>query len=772
MSTTTIWNILNNNVVDTDIKRGIEVPMIQRDYAQGRNNNAAKEIREIFLNNLLKGIESVVFENKAPLELDFIYGYIESGTFIPLDGQQRLTTLYLIHWYYAFKENRLSDLTLPFSKFNYQTRQSSTDFLKKLSTEINIEDYEAIFTNDESFKSVIKDKNWYFVNWKYDLTIQSCITMLDEIHRIFKDSEINFDNLVSEVNPPIVFNFLDIRDFGLSDDLYIKMNSRGKPLTKFENLKAELGRFIKLSDFNNNYNYELKHSSGNKSVDVESYFITKIDTTWTDYFWEIRNPETNDFDNKLLNLLAYISLNEIVKVNYDKFDIIIKELDREETELSYYKFLNLDLLNENSIITYIEILDLLVSKNDVIKNYLLDNSILDKKFTVSKAFENDFRANYSQRIVFYAVFKFLLKTKDVVNEEELKKWDRLVRNLVVNTIYNRPQDFYESILAIDKILEVYIGDLYQTFSDEEIKGFEPQQIKEEKLKIKLISKSNEWLDFIYNAESHEYLNGQIIPLLSFAGIYDSYLEDQTLNWNESMTEEFYTSITSINAKFIKIFDRNGLKDFENEIFRRALLVKGDYLLYSTNWSLLINGFHRDISWKRLLKETGNRNSEYFSPKCKYLQQLFDDIDIDNINDSLKKVIKNSDCNNWRKDFIENPILIKKSKNYYLKFYNDEGVYNIYTLRKSKYNKYLDPEIKVILLQQKLIKKGFHENDIELSFIESLNQFGITKIKNKKVKIAFNSNLDEKFIIKQNSTDDIITTSEKVVIDYICDNFKI
>ena len=37
---------------------------------------------------------------------------------------------------------------------------------------------------------------------------------------------------------------------GLTDELYIKMNSRGKPLTQFEHFKAELERKIRRIDEN------------------------------------------------------------------------------------------------------------------------------------------------------------------------------------------------------------------------------------------------------------------------------------------------------------------------------------------------------------------------------------------------------------------------------------------------------------------------------------------------------------------------------------------
>lgn len=63
-----------------------------------------------------------------------------------------------------------------------------------------------------------------------------------------------------------------MEDFGLSDDLYIKMNARGRLLTPFENLKAELQSKI----------LRQKWEEGKKVADC---FSLKIDTYWTDFIW-------------------------------------------------------------------------------------------------------------------------------------------------------------------------------------------------------------------------------------------------------------------------------------------------------------------------------------------------------------------------------------------------------------------------------------------------------------------------------------------------------
>jgi hypothetical protein len=472
------------------------------------------------------------------------------------------------------------------------------------------------------------------------------------------------------------------------------MNARGKPLTNFENLKAELGKFIEQSDFNKDYSYSLTHSTGTKEIDVETYFVTKVDTTWSDFFWKIRNARTNEFDDKLLNTLGFIGLNELALQDIKKFEATTRFLEYDFSELSYYKLSNLGLLNEASIISYIDTLDLLVSNDETIKNYLKEESYIDKGSIISISYNNITAASYSQRALFHAVFSFLIAHQDKVNLEELKRWDRLVWNLINNSTYNTPRELHNSLVSLRELIDSYTGDIYQTFVNSDIKGFDNQQIVEEKLKIHLLLKDEKWKSFVYKAESHKYLNGQIIFLLAYSGIYDRYLSEGVI-WGEEEDAAYFNSINSYYNKFTQVFTSNGLKDFDNELFRRALLSLGDYTLFSTNWSFVID-YHRDISWKRLLKESGNRSSDYFTKRCGYLKELFDSIDSENIEASLKNIIKKSICLDWRADFIKHPVLMKLSYNKYFKYFENG---DIYVLRKKKYNKYADPEVKAILLRE-------------------------------------------------------------------------
>ena len=100
--------------------------------------------------------------------------------------------------------------------------------------------------------------------------------MLDAIHEKFNHCENFFEKLVHETSPIITFQFIDLPNFGLTDDLYIKMNARGKQLTDFENFKAKLEQFIE-----------------DNCPDLLKDFSNKIDGRWTDLFWAYRD-ERND----------------------------------------------------------------------------------------------------------------------------------------------------------------------------------------------------------------------------------------------------------------------------------------------------------------------------------------------------------------------------------------------------------------------------------------------------------------------------------------------
>jgi uncharacterized protein with ParB-like and HNH nuclease domain len=209
----------------------VEIPIIQRDYAQGRVENT--DIRQNFLIALK---DSLI--NKTHIKLDFIYGSIAEETFQPLDGQQRLTTLFLLYWYAAMKSN-INDMNIRnlLSRFSYETRISSREFCNALVNNSLIISNTQVKLSDE-----IIDSNWFFLSWKKDPTINSMLSTIDDIHQLFFEINDLWDRLVNE--DLILFYYVELENIGLTDDLYIKMNARGRLLTSFENFKAGFQKVI------------------------------------------------------------------------------------------------------------------------------------------------------------------------------------------------------------------------------------------------------------------------------------------------------------------------------------------------------------------------------------------------------------------------------------------------------------------------------------------------------------------------------------------------
>ena len=132
---------MNYTFIELQKQYKIIIPQIQRDYAQGREdkNNDGKFKSYTFISKII----DVLASDESSLNLDFIYGYTKEQknkkmNFIPLDGQQRLTTLWLLHWYLSpkniiEKEETLCDDVKDYLKdFTYETRNSSKRFCEAM----------------------------------------------------------------------------------------------------------------------------------------------------------------------------------------------------------------------------------------------------------------------------------------------------------------------------------------------------------------------------------------------------------------------------------------------------------------------------------------------------------------------------------------------------------------------------------------------------------------------------------------------------------------
>lgn len=625
----TFWKLINEYV--------IEIPIIQRDYAQGREFEKVEEIRNGFLDDIYNTLI-----NEGHLDLDFVYGSLkENKIFIPLDGQQRLTTLFLLHLYLSIKEKQIGTVREELKKFTYETRTSSREFCNAIVND-DITFKNADFSTLEKISDNIKDSHWFFMSWEKDPTIKSMLVMLDAIHKKFKNSNNLFEKLLNEKDMLVSFQFIKLDNFGLEDSLYIKMNARGKALTQFENFKAKFQQLIQKRED------DMKLKQG-----FTEEFTNKMDGEWTDLFWNYRDIGSNVFDNEIMNFIRAIVINNYaLRSNSKELEERINYLIDNKSHVSFVKYMEFGCFDENTIQEITIALDNLKNGNSEIKVYLPDKIVLDEKELFQKIIRNssENKLTYTERVLFFAITQYFVVNNSNIDSGEFSEWIRVVRNLVVNTIDNSVGEFAKSIQSIKELI-VHSRDILHFLVDtnNSISRFLGDQVEEERIKAVLILKGDRWKQAIVEAENHGYFKGQIGFILKFSGILSAYKMDNKMDWSVQINDEYYNKFIEYFNKVSAIFNDKGLS-IDSNLWSRALLCKGDYLLRSSrNLSFLIDS-HRDISWKRLLRD----NNE----KREYVKELLDDIDIKNIVYSLQRVIDKSTVTDWRKYFIEVPAVIQ------------------------------------------------------------------------------------------------------------------
>ena len=261
---TTFFRLINE-------ESSIRIPKVQRDYAYGRDDDKAREILSGMLDSMLDALQ----DNRQEI-FDFVYGgpYAKDDEtqtgMIPLDGQQRLTTLFLLHFYASLfaKDSYGNPIDVSvLKKFSYETRQTANDFRLKLVTEIRDRIIRSGYADRKTrIKKLIEDDAEFSPAYAFDPTIQSMLVVLEQIELRFADFSDLWEALTQRDN--LCFYHITLEKFGLTDELYIKMNSRGKKLTEFEILKADI-----LDDVRNHV--------PEKAFDI----ARKFDTEWMDMVW-------------------------------------------------------------------------------------------------------------------------------------------------------------------------------------------------------------------------------------------------------------------------------------------------------------------------------------------------------------------------------------------------------------------------------------------------------------------------------------------------------
>lgn len=552
------WKLLSD--------KKIVIPIIQRDYAQGREGR--EFLRERFLGQLFDALK----DNATPLVLDFVYGSVEGDTFYPLDGQQRLTTLWLLHWYLALCAGTLSEDKKVLERFSYETRISSRTFCQKLCSVT-----QSYQPQTHGIAAFVRNQTWFYSAYEQDPTIQSMLRMLNGTD-ISDSNKMDITDGIEEYciktgltkekakellkrlkgeDAPISFYLLNMEDknMPLTDDLYIKMNARGKVLTDFENFKVDLLKY--------------KLSSGKclipeNNMSNESFSLL-LDTRWTDLFWLYHSTDCH-IDEIYMSFLNRFFLNWYIANTDGSADKVIssdlhKVLSAAETRKgSHYRYLSISIYEPALTGECIEALSKCLNRMcDLYNNAKGDNKQklqainplfmpyweevaengesdkANKIFSFIPRYVTDDNTNtpvpitLKQQVVFHAICVYLTNCEKV-ETENLKDWMHFVWNMVENSYLDSEQSvgairFFDTRLnmlqkiennetpdqACDNIIDYLAGiDVEQINND----VFGRRQLLEEIAKAKQIKQNPDWKNKIHEAEKAAFFKGAIAFLFN------------------------------------------------------------------------------------------------------------------------------------------------------------------------------------------------------------------------------------------------------------------
>lgn len=529
----------------------IEIPIIQRDYAQGRTFSNVSRIRSRFLDTLYHALS-----DHKRITLDFVYGEIENKKFIPLDGQQRLTTLFLLHWYAAKKECIADNEYAFLQNFTYYTRPSSRDFCNA------IVQYTPTFSKQLSEE--IKDQPLFQYQWLNDPSITGMLVMIDAIQEKFHEVADMWDSLV--IHPCISFYFLPISEMGLTDELYVKMNSRGKPLTQFEHFKAEFEALIKA------YNEDLS-----KEIN------RKFDIKWTDMLFPYRG-DNQIIDDEFMRYFFYVSdmlyYQQYPSLPLEQDEFVLAKMlygsecksQKENIEFLVKAFdcwcgFNIDEFFDRHLSTY-------QYQSYKTKIYQENLNIFKQCCDTYREYEGRNRKfPLNMNLLLYA-FIIYLQNKKKITESEFQRRLRIVRNLIWNSQFEIRADGQRNNMP-QLLAETEAIILHETILDGV--GYNKSQKAEEQEKIEWLKTNEDKAESLFHLEDNPLLYGCV----SIIGLEHSDNFD----------------------KFRELF--NNTKD--KNLIHRALLIFGDYSQTLRNAeSTRYMGNANDNTWRGLFHPTQYR----------------------------------------------------------------------------------------------------------------------------------------------------------------------
>lgn len=703
--------------------RTLIIPNIQRDYIQPLD----KKIIVPFIERIIEALSLP----EDYLDLNYIYGIKNSDgtTFEPIDGQQRLTTIWLV--YLFLEANCASEGSSPGIKLCYKTREYAQDFttslMKNFSPENGSENWSVrrILRNKEQPSKLIQDAPWFRKSWSEDISVASMLSALDVIYEILSDrSDLNelYKSLLD--NGSISFAFKDTKDLG--DDIYVKMNARGKALSSFENLKAWLNENLKTKlgiDESQNLTRRLAFYQN---------WCQSLDNEWLNLFWTNRNqhnPYPEEIDDSilrcfytllwcywitvpeekrihLLGSLSNASENELVRIG----NIIgLKDLKGKITQEIFIQRILSKFLETRDYDLPLFILDKL--NLFPVKFYLWLGNVLDGMCINVSAINSLNDAENPHRVWLWEepknpvpLFTQLMmeeSNKQISLEKALlclsyacisahtdtktsiERWMYHCRNLIYNfrdkKFRSKLSDSLNSIAKsikasasiaktedIDEVLQQNDTQLFSSFG---------KLVEEERIKAEIWLTREEWRSSMRSLEENGFFRGHISFIFQFLGKDIDQIKTHDFKEFCALAKVLFDETTFMN------------KDNPDRLLQRALLAKGSrYGIGFYNDSGAWTFMKYPGEWQRFFRDTDDGHNEAIGNLLRYMtdSKPVADKSFAAIDAALREIVKSSNTEDWRDIFIKDKLVWQAMRELCCKWVSDYDIKLIPGYRLGKY----------------------------------------------------------------------------------------
>lgn len=682
----------------------IYVPEFQRNYLQGDDSNESIKYKR---NRLLDDIFDCIKSQSKSINLGFIYGRVEQSykgkLFYPYDGQQRLTTLYFLHLLIYFKFKIYDEIDSIKKKLSYQTRISTNRFIESfLSWILDSKEKDNIYNDfwnkdGKDLKGFIMSQDWFMMTeWNYDVSIINMLSIIVEISGRIKENLGDKTEIVNFIdkdeNNPFQFDFIYVDDISKSDDLYIKINARGKALSPFENLKSDIDEY---------WNNEDK---------------TKLDAEWTEYVWNQldvndKNKEKS-FDNSFYNLLSNIFyLQYLVGLGQNNINdkILIEIENKYKKGIVDKEWITPKLCCDSPYQMISSFLDAMTGPFKSIKDKQIES--VNRKIFGLGDYQNNNGQNKIERADLFEIFVYYYSVSSLFRKNDMEFTDK--RNLLneIEIVTNRiienqrpyldsPTNLVKALKSVKVLIDSSIKShgVYRFFlsidndTKESIRnGLMKEQVEEEILKAKLIDKDSRYVDLFDKSYKELKNKGQLGFIFYLVKNNKSLSKIGIENVSYESFEKNLNQIISIQ-NFI-------IGEFTNyELLLRAILAKakGSFFWERRNNLLsfpLLNN-DRDMSLHTFLNCYSSSNPKDVEYKFNLLDGLREvlnsfDSNKDNIEEVLKRIIedykikdledskkednKKEDPKPWYKFFVIYDGVFEQCRNGNIYFYSDKYV---------------------------------------------------------------------------------------------------